>query len=77
MVASLLRECVFVQMQTMAQNKFKLSVAGALHLGAKSPKAEQVNISLSVGVARKAAFAVDRGKRRGLQSVRDRGKYDG
>jgi hypothetical protein len=35
----------FVQMARAAQDKFKSSVAGALHLWAQGPKLEQVNES--------------------------------
>jgi hypothetical protein len=41
-MASVLRDCDFVQMAGVAQNKFKSSVAGALHLRPKGPKPEQV-----------------------------------
>jgi hypothetical protein len=41
MIASVLPDCVFVQMRRVAQYKFKLSVAGALHLSVEGPKLEQ------------------------------------
>jgi hypothetical protein len=41
MIASVLPDCVFVQMRMLARNRFKLSVAGALHLSVEGPKLEQ------------------------------------
>jgi hypothetical protein len=44
MIASVLPDCVFVQMRMVAPDKFKLSVAGALHLPLKVPNWNKVNI---------------------------------
>jgi hypothetical protein len=43
-LSSVLRYRDFVQMPGVDQNKFKLSVAGGLHLPPKGPKLEQGNV---------------------------------
>jgi hypothetical protein len=48
----------------VAQDKFKLSVAGALHLPLKVPNWNKVNIPSPL----KRPIAVDHGRRRGLHS---------
>ena len=66
MKASVLPDRIFVQMPEGIQIKFKLSVAGGMHPVGEGPKSEQVNTLLRSVPVRRHAFAVDRGKRRGL-----------
>jgi hypothetical protein len=59
--ASVLPDRDFVQMPGVAQNKFKLSVARALHLPAGRPKLEHVAGFLRQSDRSRPAFAVDLG----------------
>jgi hypothetical protein len=67
-MASVLPDRDFVQMLEAAQIKFKLSVAAALHLFAeRSQTGTKLTIQPRRDCLSKQRFAVDRGKRRGLQ----------
>jgi hypothetical protein len=73
-LASLLREWNFVQMRKVAQNKFKLSVAGALHFAIQRSQTGTSMLSMRHACCTNGPFAVDRGLNRRLQSIRGQGK---
>jgi hypothetical protein len=65
----------FVQMRRQPQIKFKLSVAGVLHLPAgKGPKLEQVNESRTPWPPRAGALPLTEANAAGFNPVKARGK---